>query len=337
LKPSPRRRPLARPATITAATALALAGATLALGAVVTGTGGDDRLKGTARADLIRGLAGDDQMVGLAGNDRIDAGAGADRALGGPGNDRMIGGPGDDGLDGGPGNDQLDGGPGDDQLFGAAGNDVIVAGAGIDAMTGGTGDDRVSAGAGEDLVQGAAGADVLDGGPANDIVDAYDRPARSDTVRCGPGTEDMVLADTLDVPSRDCEAFDRSDDPKRIVLLGFAGERWRLNSLTFPAGWVKPGETFTCGPGGGQRTALYAFAMFRGMEQDDLVLVTWRVDGDVFNSSSTRLSTAGTGVETFVTRYQDPDKPLPDGLWEVELAVDAKVQSKVRFRRACGG
>ena len=67
-----------------------------AAAAVITGTGGDDRLTGTSGADVIRALGGDDVVDGRAGSDRLYGGVGADmlfgggaRDLAGTGNDRV--------------------------------------------------------------------------------------------------------------------------------------------------------------------------------------------------------------------------------------------------------
>lgn len=84
----------------------------------ITGTDGDDELRGTDEDDVIAGLDGDDTIDGGAGDDVLCGGDGADRLDGGDGNDVLRGG--DDGEDvdrGGdpvPVGDELAGGPGDD-------------------------------------------------------------------------------------------------------------------------------------------------------------------------------------------------------------------------------
>lgn len=332
---SPRRT---RPRALAAlAAGLVLAGAGVAVAATITGTPGKDRLKGTPRADVMRGLGGNDVMQGFGGNDRMDGGAGNDIVVGYAGNDLVVGGVGNDILDGREGNDRILGGAGDDTHYGGAGRDVLDLGPGDDNATGGAGNDRIIGGGDTDVIQGAAGADVLDGGDANDLIDAYDpAPGKADRIACGPGPQDLVMGDTLDQPPRDCEAVDRSDDPRRMVILGFAGRNWVPGTIDLPAGWVKPGETFTCGPGGQDDTLLIAFTMYRGLRPKQPVLVTWRLNGDIFNSTSVPITNPGTGVESFATRFGDRDKPLPNGVWEGEVAIDGKVQSKLRFRRACG-
>jgi hypothetical protein len=73
----------------------------------ITGTEGDDHLRGTRSRDVICGLGGDDV---------IDAGGGDDAVFGDAGDDRVAGGDGDDTLYGGAGDDRLDGGRGKDVL-----------------------------------------------------------------------------------------------------------------------------------------------------------------------------------------------------------------------------
>jgi Ca2+-binding RTX toxin-like protein len=56
----------------------------------ITGTAGNDKLKGTEEADDIRGLAGNDKIAGLGGDDLIDPGPGKDKVDGGPGRDLLL-------------------------------------------------------------------------------------------------------------------------------------------------------------------------------------------------------------------------------------------------------
>jgi hypothetical protein len=72
-------------------------------GCTITGTPGDDRIKGTR---------GDDVICAGAGDDRVDGGGGDDAIFGDDGDDRLRGGPGDDTLYGDAGADRLDGGGG---------------------------------------------------------------------------------------------------------------------------------------------------------------------------------------------------------------------------------
>lgn len=85
--------------------------------ATITGTPGNDKLRGTAKRDVIAALGGNDKVSGLAGNDLICGGAGRDRLKGGPGRDTLRGEAGKDVLKGGPLKDKLIGGPGKDKLL----------------------------------------------------------------------------------------------------------------------------------------------------------------------------------------------------------------------------
>ena len=112
---------------------LALDGIGNALGNVLRGNQGDNRLQG---------LAGDDTLYGANGDDRLD---------GGLNNDRAYGGNGDDALRGRDGTDQLEGGSGDDVLWGATGNDSLTGGDDDDLLFGGSGRDALTGGNDADL------------------------------------------------------------------------------------------------------------------------------------------------------------------------------------------
>ncbi len=73
----------------------------------ITGTSGNDRLKGGVEDDLMRGLAGNDKLRGMAGNDFVDGGIGNDLLRGGKGDDWLLGGEGNDTMIGGRGADQF--------------------------------------------------------------------------------------------------------------------------------------------------------------------------------------------------------------------------------------
>jgi Ca2+-binding RTX toxin-like protein len=113
----------------------------------ITGTAGNDRLKGTKRRDVICGLGGADRITGLAGGDTLIGGAGRDRIRGGGGRDRLMGGAGGDTLRGGRRADHLVGAKGRDRMFGGPGNDRLVAHRDRrrgDVLHGGGGHDRGS-------------------------------------------------------------------------------------------------------------------------------------------------------------------------------------------------
>ncbi|MDQ4138438.1 MAG: ExeM/NucH family extracellular endonuclease [Actinomycetota bacterium] len=83
----------------------------------ITGTAGNDTLRGTNGVDVILGLGGDDTITGGNGNDVICGGSGDDALAGGNGDDVLLGGFGVDTLNGDNGADQLIGGPGSDDLL----------------------------------------------------------------------------------------------------------------------------------------------------------------------------------------------------------------------------
>jgi Ca2+-binding RTX toxin-like protein len=122
------------------------------IGAVITGTDGDDVIHGTPFDDNLSGGAGNDTIFGHEGDDLLDGGSGEDQLFGGPGDDRLLGGTGNDGLFGGTGDDGLFGGSGDDRLAGEAGRDLLDGGAGNDMLDGGADPDRLIGGAGDDIL-----------------------------------------------------------------------------------------------------------------------------------------------------------------------------------------
>ncbi|MEB3266375.1 MAG: calcium-binding protein [Cyanobacteriota bacterium] len=63
---------------------------------LLTGTPGDDVLRGSRRRDVITGLEGNDQLFGRGDRDRLRGDAGNDLLEGGGGSDRLIPGPGND-------------------------------------------------------------------------------------------------------------------------------------------------------------------------------------------------------------------------------------------------
>lgn len=80
-------------------------------GSVITGTSGNNTLKGTSNSDIINGFEGNDTISGLGGGDII-------RGFGG--------------------NDTIYGGEGSDLLLGQSGKDYLVGGAGVDKVYGGS-------------------------------------------------------------------------------------------------------------------------------------------------------------------------------------------------------
>ena len=154
----------------------AASGERVALAAVLTGTDGPDAIAGTVDKDSITGLRGDDL---LAGNPSL-FGAGADA---------------------------LSGGPGDDLVTGGSGNDEVSGTLGRDAVSGGEGRDLVDDGPPFD-----DSSDKISGGAGDDIMDAFNDPAVSDAVACGPGN-DRAYIDGTDLIASDCEKIIRGPHP----------------------------------------------------------------------------------------------------------------------------
>jgi hypothetical protein len=136
----------------------------------ITGTQGNDYLRGSRKDDIIKGRNGNDVLVGKQGNDTLLGGRGADVLKGGAGDDILKGGSGSDRLFGGSGNDNLRGGRGADVLKGGTGDDVLKGGSGSDRLLGGKGNDQLFGGHGWDFLNGGKGNDQLFGGAGNDVL-----------------------------------------------------------------------------------------------------------------------------------------------------------------------
>jgi Ca2+-binding RTX toxin-like protein len=88
------------------------------------------------------------------------------------------------------------GGAEPDRLTGLSLGDWLRGLGGNDTLAGRAGDDCLSGGAGNDALNGGPGNDRFDAGPGDDTVNARD--GRSETVNCGPGRQDRVIADRTD-------------------------------------------------------------------------------------------------------------------------------------------
>lgn len=153
----------------------------------ISGTEGDDILRGTPGPDVICGFGGDDQLFGLEGDDILDGGNGDDRLYGAAGNDYIVGAGGDDLAYGGTGDDDIVGTnfsrtdgfeTGQDRFIGGDGNDVIAGGWYIGTFFFRSGDDnggaRLFGGAGADAIFGTDGDDTIYVGPGGGIAYGYD-------------------------------------------------------------------------------------------------------------------------------------------------------------------
>lgn len=207
------------------------------------GTDGKDLIVGSKLQENASGLAADDQINTVGGDDCSDGGAGADLLNGGGGSDLVRGSKGNDKLWGGDaflknptverdGGDELFGGDGSDQIIGAGGADVVDGGAGNDnlfadydvngpspaardRLLGQKGNDDLTGSRGHDVLDGGDGRDALNGnggtdrylaGAGNDRIVSAD--GRKESVDCGSGSKDSVLADKND-KLKNCERVQR--------------------------------------------------------------------------------------------------------------------------------
>jgi Ca2+-binding RTX toxin-like protein len=191
--------------------------------ATVSGTAGNDTLRGSRGVDVIHGMAGDDTIIGLQGQDLICGGAGTDTVsyagqtapatayigetsptagvsdliwsdvenlTGGSGPDTLIGDQRVNVIDGGRGDDSLVGGEDDDRLVGGNGDDVLNGDDGEDKLIGGGGDDVLRGGHDADDLDGGLDADLMIGGPGTDMADYTSRTIGVDVSIGGGGDDD---------------------------------------------------------------------------------------------------------------------------------------------------
>ena len=128
--------------------------ASMAVADTFVGGAGNNTISGTNGDDFIRGLGGNDTLSGRLGDDRI---------YGGDGADTVVGQPGDDILNGGSANDKITTNDGRDQAYGASGNDTITA-------VNDTQPDFVNCGPGNDDVAKIQANDYVDDTQANTIT-----------------------------------------------------------------------------------------------------------------------------------------------------------------------
>lgn len=165
---------------------------------VLTGTSGDNVLRGTAQYNFLSGGNGDDAIVLKAGQGWIWGGFGRDYIKGYDKDDFLFGGYGSDKILGRGGNDVIRGGDGRDELRGEQGNDTVDGGSGNDIVKGGSGNDLLGGQTGQDTILGNDGRDTIHGGYGNDVIDAGSGDDwvyggwGNDLLKGGPG-EDIFL------------------------------------------------------------------------------------------------------------------------------------------------
>lgn len=180
----------------------------------ISGTGGDDDIKGRDNADIIDGMAGNDRLLGYDNDDTINGGDGDDYIFGQNGNDTILGGAGNDVLFGNDDNDVLFGEGDNDYLIGGNGDDILNGGAGTDALLGDAGNDVLFGEGGDDWLVGDAGDDILFGDDGNDVLNGG---ADNDALSGGLGDDQLVGGDGDDLLAGN----DGAD-----VITGDAGADW---------------------------------------------------------------------------------------------------------------
>ena len=167
-------------------------------------TAGNDTINGSALGEVICGLGGSDKLNGLGGNDTLWGDACNDKAKTVFG--AQAGTDGSDTLDGGDGNDSLYGAGGKDKLKGGAGKDKLFGGDGNDSLDGGSGKDSLDGGKGNDKLAGGKDTNKYKAGAGNDTVSA--RNGKKETVDCGSGSKDTATVDRND-KVKSCEKVNR--------------------------------------------------------------------------------------------------------------------------------
>ncbi len=189
----------------------------------LTGTSGDDVLRGGPAGETIAPGLGDDTVWAGGGDDIVFDGAGTntihledgndvysdrdasmagdgdtiygedgnDRITTGIGADTVYGGADDDVILTGAGNDTVTGNRGADWIEGQTGNDTLRGGSGRDWIYGGNGRDYIFGGLGDDMLYGSNGNDRLWGEDGNDILRGQ---AGDDRLRGGRGEDTFVFA-----------------------------------------------------------------------------------------------------------------------------------------------
>ncbi len=142
----------------------------------LTGTSGDDVLRGGPAGETIAPGLGNDTVWAGAGDDIVFDGAGTNTIHLEDGNDvysdRDASTAGDgDTIYGEAGRDRITTGIGADTVYGGADDDVILTGAGNDTVTGNRGADWIEGQTGNDTLRGGAGRDRIYGGDGNDFID----------------------------------------------------------------------------------------------------------------------------------------------------------------------
>jgi Ca2+-binding RTX toxin-like protein len=209
---------------LTLSSVTGLSGAGNALPNTLTGSIGDDTLRGWGDVDKVYGGAGKDTLYGGSENDSLYGGDNNDVLWGDSENDLLDGGAGADELHGGAGHDTYVIDNSGDQIFEAAneGQDqakvsaasyilsdnvetMIFTGVGDFSGTGSSTANTITGGDGNDILSGLGGGDTLNGGKGADVlyggagVDTLDGGAGADIMDGGADNDSYVVDDVGDV------------------------------------------------------------------------------------------------------------------------------------------
>jgi lysophospholipase L1-like esterase len=235
------------------------AGALVSTAVSLTGSAGNDTLRGGQAADVLDGGQDDDWLAGGSGGDTIWGGAGADTIYGEyPASSGLalnavnLGG---DLIDGGIGNDTIfgdgDGGEGaSDSILGGDGNDVIVGDGTVgkrltsDTIRGGQGNDLIKGDAdgaegspdslfgdtGNDTIDSGGGDDWVDGGADDDLLLGGDGAEGSGDTLIGNAGRDVLVGDLGVVGAKNMQGGKDSLDGGAGEDVLIAGA-WKVSDL----------------------------------------------------------------------------------------------------------
>ena len=224
----------------------------------ITGSPGDDLLRGDHSANRIRGGGGKDVLGGYDGDDNLDGGTGTDTVTyfnatapvtvnlsltvqntGGAGTDTitkiesLIGSEGIDTLTGNADGNTISGLGAADTIFAGGGNDTVFGLGGADSIHGENGNDKLNGGDDSDFVFGGDGSDVVHGDDHRDRVDGG--PGDFDKVYGDGGTESANPLDTYHVSGGD-GIHDNCKQAGPSQTVGFDGPGCENDVARLPAG-----------------------------------------------------------------------------------------------------
>ena len=227
----------------------------------ISGTPGNDIIRGTAGSDVIKTHGGNDVIYGGSGDDVIEAGDGRDIARGQSGDDEVIGGSDGDVLYGDAGRDGMDGDAGRDILHttdGVRGNDSANGGPGADTCHGDRGDLQRSC---------SSAGDGSSGGGGNPPGGGGNGPGGEDTAsgRCSL-TGRITFADPVGFEPEQTTFTDRAEG----TCTGFVNGEYMANERTLLRG--AGGGSLSCGAARTISTGTLTYTRNTTTRSDDVVV-----------------------------------------------------------------